>query len=85
MSNQLTEVVLQLRALRNVSPYRLLHSAVLIVGVLALTAVSVGELRAKFEPSLSIALWSCFFFFSLEWIMRGWSAARAGSVLAGCG
>ncbi len=81
VANQLTEVVLQFRALRNLSAYRLLHSAVLIVGVLALSAISVVELRARFEPFLSIALWSCFFFFGFEWIIRGWSAARAGTLI----
>jgi voltage-gated potassium channel len=79
--NQLTLTAWPLRALRKLSAYRLLHSAVLVMGVLALTAVSVGQLRVRFEPVLSIALWSCYFFFSLEWIMRVWSAARAGTLI----
>jgi voltage-gated potassium channel len=81
VSNPLAEAVLPFRALRNVSAYRLLHSAVLVVGVLALTAVSVSAMRARFEQVLSIALWSCFLFFSLEWIMRAWAGARAGTFI----
>ncbi len=59
------------------SAYRILQFATIVVGLAAMTAMTVPELRAQFHVWLSISLWCCLGIFACELAFKCWPGANA--------
>jgi voltage-gated potassium channel len=52
--------------------YRVAHYTVLIIGLAAMTAMTVPDVRASFATWFAITLWACLGFFAAELAAKAW-------------
>jgi voltage-gated potassium channel len=63
--------------LRRVGASSFARFAMLVIGFLAMTALTVAELQDAAGVWLMACLWCCLAYFTLEWGARVWAAARS--------
>jgi voltage-gated potassium channel len=58
--------------------YRILEYSVLAVGLAAMTAMTVPDLRAELRTELTISLWCCLGFLACELVIKSWASVGSG-------
>jgi voltage-gated potassium channel len=71
LQNRIEKLLSQFGPFRK-SIYRVLQYSVLLVGLAAMTAMTVRDLHAELRSLLAISLWCCLGFFICELMARSW-------------